>query len=59
MYITQYFIIILSRIYGRNTSDIKMSRVRRSVTNNNGFCIGGLDLLTPSFTVTLNYNQLQ
>jgi hypothetical protein len=37
-----------------------MSRVRGSVTNNNGFWIGWLDLLTPSFTVTLrpNYNQL-
>jgi hypothetical protein len=27
-------------------------------TNNNGFCIGWLDLLTPSFTLSLNYNQL-
>jgi hypothetical protein len=26
---------------------------------NNGFCIGWLDLLTPSFTVALNYNRLQ
>jgi hypothetical protein len=29
------------------------------MTNNNGFWIGWLDLLTPSSTVTLNYNQLQ
>jgi hypothetical protein len=27
------------------------------VTNNNGFWIGRLDLLTPSFTVALNHNQ--
>jgi hypothetical protein len=36
-----------------------LSRVRASLTNNNGFWIGWLDLLTPSFTVTLNYTQLQ
>jgi hypothetical protein len=29
------------------------------VTNNNGFWIGWLDLLTPSFTTSLNQNQLQ
>jgi hypothetical protein len=29
------------------------------VTNNNGFLIGCLDLLTASFTITLNHNQLQ
>jgi hypothetical protein len=34
-----------------------LSRVRSSVTNNNGFWIGWLDLLTPSFT--LNYNSSQ
>jgi hypothetical protein len=34
-----------------------MSRVRGSVTNNNGFWIGRLDLLTPFITITLNYNQ--
>jgi hypothetical protein len=28
------------------------------VTENNGFWVGWLDLLTPSFAVTLNYNQL-
>jgi hypothetical protein len=39
-------ILILSRVYG-------------SVTNNNEFWIGLLDLLTPSFTITLNHNQLQ
>jgi hypothetical protein len=36
-----------------------LSRVRCSVTNNNGFWIGLLDLLTSSCTITLNYNQLQ
>jgi hypothetical protein len=41
------------------TSDTKMSRVRSSMTNNNGFRIGWLVLLTPSFTITLNHNQLQ
>jgi hypothetical protein len=35
-----------------------LSCVRGSMTNNNGFWIGLLDLLTPSFTITLNYNQL-
>jgi hypothetical protein len=39
------------------TSDTKMSRVRRSMTNNNGLWIGWLDLLTPSYTVTLSYNH--
>jgi hypothetical protein len=29
------------------------------VTNNNGFGIGWLDLVTPSFTVSLNHTQLQ
>jgi hypothetical protein len=29
------------------------------VTNNNGYWIGWLDLLTPSFTIALNHNQLQ
>jgi hypothetical protein len=29
------------------------------VINNNGFWIGWLDLLTPSFTISLNHNQLQ
>jgi hypothetical protein len=33
--------------------------VRGSVTNSNGFWIGWFDLLTPSFTISLNYNQLQ
>jgi hypothetical protein len=28
------------------------------MTSNNGFWIGWLDLLTPSFTITLNYNHL-
>jgi hypothetical protein len=41
------------------TPDNKISRVRVSVTNNNEFWIGWLHLLMPSFTVTLNYNQLQ
>jgi hypothetical protein len=36
-----------------------LSRVHDSVTNNNGFWIGWLDLLTPSFTITSNHNQLQ
>jgi hypothetical protein len=36
-----------------------LSRVRGSVTDHNGFWIGWLDLLTPSFTITLNYNNLQ
>jgi hypothetical protein len=31
-----------------------LSRVRSSVTNNNGFWIGWLELLTPSFTITYN-----
>jgi hypothetical protein len=34
-------------------------RVRGSMANNNGFWIRWLDLLTFSFTITLNYNQLQ
>jgi hypothetical protein len=38
-------ITILPRIYGR--------------TNNNGFWIGWLDLLTPSFAISLNHTQLQ
>jgi hypothetical protein len=37
--------LILSRIYG-------------SVTNNNGFWIRLLDLLTTSVTIYLNHNQL-
>jgi hypothetical protein len=36
-----------------------LSPVRGSMMNNNGFWIGWLDLLTPSCTITLNYNQLQ
>jgi hypothetical protein len=36
----------------------KVSRVYDSVTNNNGVSIGWLDLLTPSFTITRNRNQL-
>lgn len=35
------------------------SNVYGSVTNGNGFRIGLLDLLTPSFTINLNRNQLQ
>jgi hypothetical protein len=35
-----------------------LSRVYGSVTNNNGLWIGWLDLLTPSFTISLNHNQL-
>jgi hypothetical protein len=38
---------------------IIMSRTYSFVTNNNGFWIGWLDLLTPFFTITLNHNQLQ
>jgi hypothetical protein len=36
-----------------------LSRLYSSVTNNNGFWIGWLDLLTNSCTMSLNYNQLQ
>jgi hypothetical protein len=36
-----------------------LSRVYGSVTNNNGFWIGWLDLLTPCSTITLNQNQLK
>jgi hypothetical protein len=36
-----------------------LSRVCGSMTNNNVFWIGWLDLLTPSFTISLNHNQLQ
>jgi hypothetical protein len=43
---SEIFAIILSRVYG-------------SVTNNIGFWIGWLDLLTASFTITRNHNQLQ
>jgi hypothetical protein len=39
-------IMILLRVYG-------------CVTNNNGFWIGWLDLLTASFAITRNHNQLQ
>jgi hypothetical protein len=35
-----------------------LSWVYYSVTNNNGFWIGYLHLLTPSFTITRNHNQL-
>jgi hypothetical protein len=35
-----------------------LSRVYGSVTNNNGFWIGWLGLLTSSFTISLNNNQL-
>jgi hypothetical protein len=38
---------------------ILLQRVRGSVTNNNGFWFGWLDLLTPSNKIILNYNQLQ
>jgi hypothetical protein len=38
-------------------SAIILSRVYGSVTNNNGFWIGWLDLLTPSVTVPLNHNH--
>jgi hypothetical protein len=34
-----------------------LSRVRGSMTNNNEFWIGWLDLLTHSFTITLNYDR--
>jgi hypothetical protein len=34
-----------------------LSRVRGSTTNNNGFWIGWLDLLTPSSSISLNYNH--
>jgi hypothetical protein len=43
---TESVFIILSRVYG-------------SVTNNNGFWIEWLDLLTPSYTISLNHYQLQ
>jgi hypothetical protein len=36
-----------------------LSRVYGSVTNNNGFWIGWLDLMTASFTITRNRDQLQ
>jgi hypothetical protein len=38
-----------------------LSRVYGSVTNNNGFSVGWLDLLTPCFTllITINYNSSQ
>jgi hypothetical protein len=36
-----------------------VSRVYGSVTNNNGFWVGWLDLLTTSFTISFNHNQLQ
>jgi hypothetical protein len=35
------------------------SLIYDSVTNNSGFCTGWLDLLTTSFTITRNHNQLQ
>jgi hypothetical protein len=41
-----YLICILSRVWG-------------SVTNNNAFWIGWLDLLTSSLTITRNHTQLQ
>jgi hypothetical protein len=41
-----------------NTSGmIILSRVYGSVTNNNGFWIGWLNLMTPSCTIPLNHNQ--
>jgi beta-glucanase (GH16 family) len=36
-----------------------LSRVYSSVTSNNAVWIGWLDLLTPSFTIILNHDQLQ
>jgi hypothetical protein len=41
------------------TNSSLFSRVRGSVINNNGLWIEWLDLLTPSCTVTINYNHLQ
>jgi hypothetical protein len=41
------------------TPHTKMSRVRGSMTNNNGFWIRWLDLLIPSFTIALIYNPLE
>jgi hypothetical protein len=35
-----------------------LSRVYGSVTNDNGFWTGLLDLLTPSFIISVNHNQL-
>jgi hypothetical protein len=57
----------ITKMQQRYTHDVIMlcalctilSRVLGSVTNNNGFWVGWLDLLTPSFKITLNYNQLQ
>jgi hypothetical protein len=40
-------------------TSIILSCVRGSVTNNDGFWIGWFDLLTISFTITCNHNQLQ
>jgi hypothetical protein len=40
-----------------NTESQKYCHVFRAVTSNNGFWIGWLNLLTPSFTITLNHQQ--
>jgi hypothetical protein len=39
-------------------SSFHVGQIHCQVTNNRGFWIGWLDLLTASFTITLNYNQL-
>jgi hypothetical protein len=46
--------LIVAHYYIRNEI---FSRVYGCVTKNNGFWIGCLDLLTPSFTIPLNHNQ--
>jgi hypothetical protein len=43
---TSLYVMVLSRVHG-------------SVTANNGFWIGWLDLLTPACAISLNHNQLQ
>jgi hypothetical protein len=61
----QFLVPLDRRLYGSQsrTGPIKkrkiLSRVFGSVTNNKGFWIGWLDLLTPSCIICLNHNQLQ
>jgi hypothetical protein len=54
-YHTKYLIKRIAQL----ESTFILSRVWGSVTNNNGFWIGRLDLLTASFTITHNHNHLQ
>jgi hypothetical protein len=57
-YFYQFYAILIIMAHTSYQKDIKiLSCVYGSMTNNNGFWIGWLDLLTASFTITHNHNQ--